>query len=169
MGAASLMNSCSTSNRLGSMTTASDVFGPEHKNVVVFLGWEGRGESPAQIATRLAPTFSTLTDRYPDTLAGFYALESDGSGQRVRLADTPGELVDLAIAKSDKDPDGTVGEDGRTRLVARLLPDDSQPALESDAMLTVAAGTPWLSTTTYQSSSSRLSRWVIQPMLRTGL
>ena len=53
------------------MTLASDVFGPEHEQVTLHMEWMGRGETPAQIASRLLPTMETLTGLYAGGRAGF--------------------------------------------------------------------------------------------------
>ena len=80
-----------------------------------------------------------LTRLYPQGAATLSTLDR-GAPRRL-----PGDiegLTALAAGKSDKNPDGTVREQGRTNIVALLLPDPEDPDLNSDAMLSVLAGTP---------------------------
>lgn len=123
------------------MTTASEVFSPEHGQITLYMAWKGRGETSGEIAARLLPTMSVLAGRYSNDSAGFYSLGGDNLESRIRL---PGNLKELAVyaaGKTDQDEDGAHHENGRTRLVALLLPDPSAPDLQSDAMLSVVAGT----------------------------
>lgn len=124
------------------MALASGVFGPKHKKVTLYMGWQGRGETPTQIASRLLPTMQVLAGRYPEGGAAFYALQGQNHDQPVPLPGTLDELAAYADSKSDKDNNGDSWEKGTTRLVSLLLPDPSDPALNSDAMLSLAAGTP---------------------------
>lgn len=124
------------------MTLASEVFGPEHGQVTLHMEWMGRGETPAEIASRLLPTMKILTGLHAGGRAGFYSLGGSSPDARVRLPDSLEDLTAYAAEKSDREPDGSVREQGRTSLVALLLADPSRPALQADAMLSVVAGTP---------------------------
>lgn len=124
------------------MTLASEVFGPEHDQVTLHMAWKGRGETPAEIASRLLSTMKILTALYDDGRAGFYSLEGSSLDGRAQLPDSLEDLTSYAVERSDKESDGSVREQGRTSLVTLLLGDPSNPVLQADAMLTVAAGTP---------------------------
>ena len=123
------------------MTLASEVFGPEHEQVSVYMAWKGRGETPTEIAERLSRTVTVLTGLYPDGSAAFCTLGGADLNAPNRMPDDFEGLSDLAASKSDKNPDGTVREQGRTSLVALLMP-NPETGPRSDAMLSVAAGTP---------------------------
>ncbi|MCQ1956335.1 hypothetical protein NNX39_07435 [Arthrobacter sp. zg-Y826] len=124
------------------MTVASEVFGPEHEQVTLYMSWKGRGETPAGIAGRLLQTMHILANLYPHGKAALCTLGRDGTGGPHRLPGDLEGLTALAAGKSNKNPDGTVREQGRTSIVALLLPDPEDAALKSDAMLSVLAGTP---------------------------
>lgn len=124
------------------MTVASEVFSPEHERATLFMGWRGRGESPTEIASRLLPTMKVLTGLYPEGNAAFHVLEGDSLDRSRQVPDALDALSSFAAVNSDREPNGEVREKGRTRLVSILLPKPSDPVLRSDAMLTVAAGTP---------------------------
>ena len=126
-------------NRLCGMTLK--VFGPQHGQISVYMAWKGRGETPTEIAARLSRTLTVLTDLYPDGRAAFCTLGSGDLSAANRMPDGVEGLADLAVSKSDKNPDGTVREQGRTSLVAVLKP-NPETGPRSDAMLSVAAGTP---------------------------
>lgn len=119
-----------------------DVFSTEHGMVTLFMAWHGRGESPAGIASRLLPTTRLLTGLYPEGRAGFVTLGGPGYNSSNSVPQTLEDLTEFALNKTDRGRDGEVFEKGRTRLTMLLSPDPSLPKLQSDAMLSVVAGTP---------------------------
>lgn len=127
--------------RLDDMNVASEVFGPEHEKVTLFMAWGSRVETPAEIAVRLLSTMRALTRLYPEAKAAFHTLEGDGLNSRSRLPETVEELTGVVAAKTDRDNNGQPYDEARTRLTALLLPDPTSPGLRSDAMLSMIAGT----------------------------
>lgn len=123
------------------MTVVTDVFGPEHHKVTLFMGWEGRNETPAEIAVRLLATIRTLASLYPEGKAALHTLEGPGLNSKCRLPETLDELTDFVADRTDRLPNGEIYDEARTRFTALLLPDATSPELQSDAMIGMIVGT----------------------------
>ncbi|MCC3290359.1 hypothetical protein [Arthrobacter sp. zg-Y1110] len=117
------------------MRTVREVLGPECRKPFISLVWEGRKESALEVARRLAPTMSLISDRYPAGSVNWYLPTDENGGGTVPVPEDPGSLE--SVVKETKATTGSEFDSSGTYL---FLYEDPAQRMNPLASISVAAG-----------------------------